>query len=127
MQIKEAGKIKKEITIFNIDCDNNIFENDILCFDTLKIMRRTREVYLEGQKVNLTMKEYDILCFLAEAPGQVFSYSQIYEEVWKEPYDYEKSNIMTHIHFLRKKLEPSPNSPKYIENVRGVGYRFKKQ
>lgn len=86
-----------------------------------------REVFLTESRIQLTTKEYDILKLLVCSPGQVFSYSQIYEKVWEEDYSYEKNIIMSHIRHLRKKIEPDLTHPRYIENVRGVGYRFKKQ
>ena len=52
---------------------------------------------------------------------------QIYEEVWGEEYFYDDSNIMAIISRLRKKLEVNPSSPKYIQTVKGIGYRFNKE
>ena len=52
---------------------------------------------------------------------------QIYEEVWREEYFYDDSNIMAIISRLRKKLEVNPGSPKYIQTIKGIGYRFNKE
>ena len=52
---------------------------------------------------------------------------QIYEKVWGEPYVYDDSNIMSVISRLRKKLETDPGNPKYIQTVKGIGYRFNKE
>lgn len=52
---------------------------------------------------------------------------QIYEKVWGEPYVYDDSNIMSVISRLRKKLETDPGNPKYIQTVKGIGYRFNKK
>ena len=65
--------------------------------------------------------------YLAEQPGRVFTYRQIYEAIWGEEYTYEKGNIMSHIRHIREKIEPDSKKPRYIENIRGVGYCFKKQ
>ena len=51
----------------------------------------------------------------------------IYEEVWGEPYVYDDSNIMAIISRLRKKLESNPGNPKFIQTVKGIGYRFSKE
>lgn len=67
-----------------------------------------------------------LLEYLVKHIGQIMEYKQIYEAVWKEPYACEKNNIMTHISHLRAKIESDPTHPRYIENIRGVGYRFKK-
>lgn len=93
----------------------------------LSINIYTRTVELNGKEIILTRLEYDLLLYLFSQPGRVFTYQQIYEAVWNEPYAYEKNNIMTHISHLRAKIEPDSTHPRYIENVRGVGYRFKKQ
>ena len=70
--------------------------------------------------------EFKILIFLAEQPGRVFTYQQIYEAVWGEEYAYEKRIIMSHLRHIRQKLESEGDSFDYIENIKGVGYRFKK-
>ena len=54
-------------------------------------------------------------------------FPQIYKEVWGEEYFYDDSNIMAIISRLRKKLEVNPSSPKYIQTVKGIGYRFNKE
>lgn len=82
---------------------------------------------VRNQEVFLTNLEFNLLIYLASQPDRVFTYQQIYEAVWGEPYACEKNNIMTHISHLKNKIEPDPMHPQFIENVRGVGYRFKKQ
>lgn len=93
----------------------------------LFIDKKKRKVYIHGKQIVVTQKEFDILLYLSSQPERVFTYQQIYESVWDEPYVYEKNNIMTHISHLKAKIESDPAHPRYIENVRGVGYRFKKQ
>lgn len=90
----------------------------------LRIDPIEREVSVKGETKQLTRLEYDLLIFLFRYSGQVFTYRQIYEAVWKEKYAYEKGIIMTHICHLRKKIEEDSTHPVYIENIRGVGYRF---
>ena len=105
-------------------------ENEVIYDQTdtaLKINLNSRKVYESKREILLTKIEFDILVYLATYPDRVFTYQQIYESVWGEPYYNEKGNIMTHIRHLREKIEPDPSHPQYIENVRGVGYRFKKQ
>lgn len=70
----------------------------------------------------MTNLEFNLLIYLVSQPDRVFTYQQIYEAVWGEPYAYEKNNIMTHISHLRAKIEPDLTHPRYIDNVRGVGY-----
>lgn len=77
--------------------------------------------------VDLTGKEFDLLFFLASNKGQVFTKKQIYTQVWENEYAFDDSNIMSFISKLRKKIEPDPEQPFYIQTIRGVGYRFNKE
>ena len=86
-----------------------------------------RTVTLQNLPVELTGKEFDLLVFLASNKGRVFTKKQIYTQVWAEEYAFDDSNIMSFISKLRKKLEPNPEQPFYIQTVRGVGYRFNKE
>ena len=98
-----------------------------LSFPDLEIDLYRREIRKNEKVIKLTDLEFRILLYLAEQPGRVFTYQQIYEVVWGEEYAHEKSTIMSHIRHIRKKLEVDGKPCGYIENIRGVGYRFKKQ
>jgi DNA-binding response OmpR family regulator len=95
-----------------------------LCFDGLVINPDTREVTVDNIKVDLTAKEFDLLYFLAQSRGKVFTKKQIYRNVWEEDYAFDDNNIMVHIRRLRKKIEHKPDAPKFIKTVWGVGYKF---
>ena len=86
-----------------------------------------RTVTVQKLPVELTGKEFDLLVFLASNKGRVFTKKQIYTQVWAEEYAFDDSNIMSFISKLRKKIEPNPEHPFYIQTVRGVGYRFNKE
>ena len=78
---------------------------------------------LKGQQLELTKKEFDLLFCLAKHPGQVLSREQIYDYVWNEDTAFNVDDVVkAHIKAIRKKL--SPADTKYIQTVRGVGYRF---
>ena len=83
-----------------------------------------REVTCHGRSADLTFTEFEILQLLAQNPGQVFSKEQIYDIVWKEPYDGDYNIVMSHIRHIRAKIEDDPSHPVYIQTVWGVGYRF---
>ena len=95
----------------------------IICGD-LSINTHTRRVTMAGKDISLTPKEYDILCFLASNRGEVFTKEQIYQAVWENDYLLDDSNIMAFIRKLRKKIEPEPDSPRYILTLWGIGYKF---
>ena len=75
-------------------------------------------------QIDLTVKEFNLLFFLASHKGIIFTKKQIYMQVWEEEYAFDDSNIMSFISKLRKKIEPDPEHPIYILTVRGIGYRF---
>ena len=86
-----------------------------------------RTVTVQNRPVELTGKEFDLLLFLASNKGRMFTKKQIYTQVWAEEYAFDDSKIMSFISKLRKKIEPNPEQPFYIQTVRGVGYRFNKE
>ena len=96
-------------------------------FDGLKIDIENRSVTTENGTFELPPKEYDLLLYCAKNQGKILTKQQIYEEVWREEYFYDDSNIMAIISRLRKKLEVNPGSPKYIQTIKGIGYRFNKE
>lgn len=108
---------------------NPTMETDTECM-TLKGMvidKTNRLVTVHDNMAELTGKEFDLLFFLAANKGRVFTKKQIYTQVWEEDYAFDDSNIMSFISKLRKKIEPDPEHPYYIQTVRGVGYRFNRE
>lgn len=99
----------------------------VLCRGKLQIDALKRNVLKEGKEILLTATEFDILFLLAKYPEIVFSHRQIYETVWGEDYFCDEANITAHIGHIRKKIEPDPRNPVYIQTVRGIGYKFAKQ
>lgn len=95
-----------------------------LKFGSLEIFPKSRTVQLNSTPVLLTPKEFDILYFLAQNRGTVFTKEQIFNAVWEEDYLLSDSNIMAFIRKLRKKIEPNPDKPTYILTIWGVGYKF---
>ena len=90
----------------------------------LEIYPNRRKVFRDHREINLTTKEYDLLCLLVENKGIVLTYDQIYQRVWGEERIGNESNaIGCHVRNLREKLyAASPNSPFTIRCVREVGY-----
>jgi len=90
----------------------------------LEIDLERRTVQRAGQHLELTAREYDLLAFLAEHPGRVFSRAQLLDQVWGTTHDTFEHTVNSHINRLRSKLEPDPSQPRYVVTVWGVGYRF---
>ena len=98
-----------------------------LTFEGLKIDIDNRCITTENGMFELPPKEFDLLLFCAKNQGKILTKQQIYESVWGEEYVYDDSNIMAIISRLRKKLEVNPGKPKYIQTIKGIGYRFNKE
>ena len=105
--------------------EENLLPSEIR-YDNLTILLDKREITCHGRSVDLTYTEFEILQLLAQNPGQVFSKEQIYDIVWKEPYEGDYNIVMSHISHIRDKIEDDPSHPIYIQTVWGVGYRFNK-
>lgn len=101
-------------------------EAAVMLLKDMVIDKVNRMVTVRNIPIELTGKEFDLLVFLASNKGRVFTKKQIYTQVWEEEYAFDDSNIMSFISKLRKKIEPNPEQPFYIQTVRGVGYRFNK-
>ena len=94
-------------------------------FDGLTIDPRGRAVWVNGNRVDLPPKEFDLLLFLTSSPRQVFSRGQILDHVWDSNTEWQDpSTVTVHIRRLRRKIEDDPQDPKRLITVWGVGYRF---
>ncbi len=91
----------------------------------LRVEPATRRVTLDGEDVALTQREFDLLAYLAEHPGRVFSRDQLMDAVWGEIFYTDTSTVTVHVRRLRAKLGDDTAEPRFIETVWGVGYRFK--
>ena len=96
-------------------------------FDGLKIDMDTRSITTVNGTFELPPKEFDLLLVLAKNQGKILTKQKIYELVWGEEYCYDDNNIMAIISRLRKKLEGNPGKPRYIQTIKGIGYRFSKE
>ncbi len=94
-----------------------------LCVGDFVIDLIRRQVFVKGQKIELSGKEFELLVFFAQNPERVLTEAQIFEVVWKSDKDFH-SSIAKPINRLRQKIEPDTGEPKYIRSVRGVGYQF---
>ena len=101
-------------------------EHAPLEFGDLTIDPARREVRLGEEQVTLTALQFDLLATLASRPGLVFSRGQLLERVWGDDYFGSDHVVDVHVANLRKKVEDDPSSPRYVETVRGVGYRFRR-
>ena len=89
----------------------------------LIINDETKKVLVDGKEVKLTGTEFNILKFLIQNKGKVYSIPEIYENVWKEEGFGAENIIAVHIRHIREKIEINPKEPKYLKVIWGVGYK----
>ncbi len=82
-----------------------------------------KEVTVDGERVKLTRIEYNILLFLVQNKGKVFSIDQIYEQIWQEDAYGADNTVTVHIRHIREKIEIDPKNPRYLKVIWGIGYK----
>lgn len=97
---------------------------DVLRVANVVLDKSSRQVMVGDQAVKLTPSEFDLLAALMRAPGRVFARQDLLEHLPGEVFEGAERSIDVHIRHLRKKIEPDPQNPRYVETVFGVGYRF---
>lgn len=102
-------------------------DNGVIRIDGIVIDPQKFEVSLEGEKLDLTPKEFELIRFLARSPGRVLTRDYLLENIWGYEYLGDTRTVDVHIRHLRQKIESNPANPQYIETVRGIGYKFKEK
>lgn len=92
----------------------------------LEIDDNLKKVTVEGKEVKLTPTEYNILKFLTQNKGIVYSIEQIYQNVWEDEAYAAENIIAVHIRHIREKIEINPREPKYLKVIWGIGYKIDK-
>jgi DNA-binding response OmpR family regulator len=106
---QQAGKDSTELTIGSVTLDLD-----------------ARNAYRDGELVDLTAKEFDVIEFLMRNPNRVYSREMLLDTIWAYEYRSDIRTVDVHIRRLREKLESNPAEPQYIMTKWGVGYYFKK-
>lgn len=99
-------------------------ENDIFVAGNLKINFERREVLINDNRVDLTLKEFELLDILIKNRGKILTRDTLLDKIWGYEYIGETRTVDVHIRYIRKKIEEDDKNPKFIETIRGVGYRF---
>lgn len=107
-------------------CYSSSSEEDIIEFDNIRINITSRTVEKNGLSVQLSLKEFDLLSFLAKNINKVVEKDKLISEVWGTFSVVEQSTLTVHIRWLREKLEDDPANPKHIKTVHRVGYILEK-
>ncbi len=119
-----VARVKANIRRYTMLSANNDSNDHLLKYNNLEIDKKGYNVYVDGEKVDLAAKEFEVLLLLALHPHQVFTREQIFERIWGYNEFGDISTITVHIRKIREKIEQNPSSPNYIKTVWGVGYKF---
>jgi len=98
---------------------DSIIEAGLLRIDTV-----SRRAWRNNQELDLTHKEFELLAYLMHRSNVALSRAHLMEQIWADAINSGHRTIDVHIHSLREKIEENPASPRFIQTVRGVGYRF---
>ncbi|GIW23257.1 MAG: DNA-binding response regulator [Candidatus Sericytochromatia bacterium] len=104
--------------------DNDSKSLDIRQYDDLVVNLTEHKVSVKGKPVELSPKEFKILSMLMSSPNKVFSREDLLEQVWGLDFYGDTKTVDVHIRWLREKIEADPSNPKYVQTVRGFGYRL---
>lgn len=107
---------------YNVNNDNS--ERTILSIGNLKVDLQKHEVIKGNEKIDLTLKEFELLRLLLENKGKVLSRNYLLDKIWGYEYYGETRTVDVHIRYLRKKIEGNSEDEKYIETIRGIGYKI---
>ncbi|HEY9843833.1 MAG: response regulator transcription factor [Candidatus Sericytochromatia bacterium] len=94
-------------------------------FGSLTIDTTAYQAFLDEQELNLTHKEFELLWWLASHPGQLFTRQRLLDQIWQDNLEVNERSVDALIRRLREKLGEDGQQPRYIETIRGMGYRFK--
>ncbi len=120
-----VARVKAHISSYERIASNPEVANDVVEIRALKIDKTARRVWMNDEEKTLTMKEFDLLTFLAEHPNRVFSKEELFSQIWDMAMVGDIATVTVHIKKIREKIEPNKSNPQYIETIWGVGYRFK--
>lgn len=108
----------KEKEIYDVDPD------EVIVVDDLHIMKKGYKVYVRGEEVKFTSREFELLLFLASNPNIVFSKEKLFEKIWGYDFIGDNATVTVYINRIRTKIEKDSSNPQYIDTVWGAGYRF---
>ena len=117
------SNIRRYVDFSNSNISNKNKNERILSTGALEINDETKQVTVDGKEIKLTATEYNILKFLTENKGKVFSIEEIYKNVWDGEYYAAENIIAVHIRHIREKIEINPKEPKYLKVIWGIGYK----
>jgi DNA-binding response OmpR family regulator len=120
-----VARVKAHLTRYERLIGTGAPKNEVIEIRGLKIDKTAHRVFVNGEEVQFTTKEFDLLTFLAEHPDRVFSKEELFRRIWNMESVGDIATVTVHIKKIREKIEFDSSKPQYIETIWGVGYRFK--
>ena len=125
--IEVLARVKSQLRRYTtLGGKQNGEEQGVLRNGALVLDDAAKMVRVDGEVINLTPIEYNILHLLMKNPGRVYSTAQIYQLVWNDPVLGSENTVAVHIRHLREKIEIDPANPHYLKVVWGLGYKMEK-
>jgi len=118
------ARVQSHLRRFN-DLSGGAAPGDVLKFNDLEINASAYTVKLRGDEIAFSVKEFEILHYLALNINQALTREKIFDEIWGYNEYGDINTVTVHIRKIREKIEENPSKPKYIETVWGIGYKFK--
>jgi len=119
------ARIKAVLRRYDSAQTSNADDDKELRFDKLYINVGMRIVELNGERIELSPKEFDLLIYLASHPGKTYSRMQLLNQIWGYEFEGFEHTVNSHINRLRSKIEANMNEPQFILTTWGVGYKFR--
>lgn len=124
--VEVLARVKSQLRRY-IQLGSVVKQEPMLRIGSVELDDEAKRVTVDGELINVTRTEYEILKLLMQEPGKVFSSKTIYNKVWEDdPYGAENT-VAVHIRHLREKIEINPAEPRYLKVVWGQGYKIEKE
>ena len=120
-----VARVKAHLARYERLIGSAVEENKVIEIRGLKIDTTARRVWISGEEMPFTTKEFDLLTFLASHPNHVYTKDELFSEIWDMESIGDIATVTVHIKKIREKIEYDTSNPQYIETIWGVGYRFK--
>ena len=120
-----VARVKAHLARYDRLISTGAAKNEVIQIRGLKIDKTARRVWVNGEEMQFTTKEFDLLTFLAENPDHVYKKEELFRKIWNMESVGDIATVTVHIKKIREKIEFDSSKPQYIETIWGVGYRFK--
>lgn len=121
--VELQARVKSQLRRY-MKLGSGVLQNNLISIGGIELNDKSKEAFLDGDSINLTKTEYDILKLLMTNKGRVFGPDEIYREVWKDNPIGNENTVAVHIRHLREKIEINPAEPRYLKVVWGRGYKM---